>query len=264
MSSKNKKHSTARRPPVPEKYADLAQELGPSPIKVEDRTCFACSRICTSRNQLNHHYAGCADFLTQYSRMKPEDRNWHMTLAYVFNKPQLMDRICIGCGHVAADRDTLHRHFRKCKHTADVDQKQRLTLFGFLDGTPHDDSAAHLKNYKDYEKQSVPIVSARRYVEKLKERLKKEAVVKAQKEAEKPCACVKCAYTQLEPPIPHESLATAAQEGYLVIPIVMAGYGTVMNGRNVYVPQQQIYVRIHDRGLASASASAQTGPEQSP
>lgn len=264
MTRKNNKASTARRPPVPEKYADLAQELGPSPIKVEDRTCAACSRVCTSRNQLNHHYAGCADFLAKYPSMRPEDRNWHMTLAYVFNKPQLMDRICIGCGNVALDRDTLHRHFRKCKHAADVDQKQRLTLFGFLEGTPHDDSAAHLKNYKDYEKQSVPIVSARRYVEKLKERMKKEAAVKAEKKATEPCACVKCAYTYLEPPIPHESLATAQQEGYLVIPIVMAGYGTVMNGRNVYVPQQQIYVRIHDRGPALASESALEQPEQSP
>jgi hypothetical protein len=262
MPPKNNKPSTARRPPIPEKYADLAQELGPSPIKVEDRTCAACSRVCTSRNQLNHHYAGCAEFLVKYPRMKPEDRNWHMTLAYVFNKPELMGRICIGCGLVAENRDALHRHFLKCSRAADVDQKQRLTLFGFLEGTPHDDSAAHLRNYKDYEKQSVPIVSTRHYVEKLKERMKKEATVKAEKKATEPCACVKCAYTYLEPPIPHESLASAnQQEGYLVIPIVMAGYGTVMNGRNVYVPQQQIYVRIHDRGLAQVSTEAQ--PEQS-
>lgn len=252
MTRKNNKPSTARRPPVPEKYADLAAELGPSPIKVEDRTCTFCSRICTSRNQLNHHYAGCVDFITQYSRMKVDDRNWHMTLAYVFNKPELMARICIGCGHVAKTREHLHRHFAKCRKAKAVDQKQRLTLFGFLEGTEHDDSALHLKNYKDYEKQTAPIVSARRYVEKLKERMKNEAV----KAAEKPCACVKCAYAHVEPPIPHESLASASSEGYLVIPIMMAGYGTVMNGRNVYVPQQQIYVRIHDRGLALAEATA--------
>lgn len=250
MPPKNKKQSIAKPPLIPEKYADLATELGPSPVKAEDRTCFACSRICSSRNQLNHHYAGCVDFISQYSHMKADERNWHMTLAYVFNKPELMARICIGCGHVAPTREHLHRHFSKCKKALAVDQKQRLTLFGFLEGTEHDDSAVHLKNYKDYEKDQTPIVSARRYVEKLKERMKKEAV----KAAEKPCECVKCAYAHVEPPIPHESLASASSEGYLVIPIVMAGYGTVMNGRNVYVPQQQIYVRIHDRGPADVAA----------
>ena len=244
MPPKNKKPSIAKLPPIPEKYADLVGELGPSPIKVEDRTCGFCSKVCLSRNQLNHHYAGCVDFLDKYSQLKPSDCYWYMTLAYVYNNPHLMNRICIGCGHVAPTREHLHRHFPKCKEALAVDQKQRLTLFGFLEGTEHDDSAAHLKNYKDYEKDQTPIVSARRYVEKLKERMKKEAV----KAVEKPCECVKCAYTYVEPPIPHESLATASSEGYLVIPIVMAGYGTVMNGRNVYVPQQQIYVRIHDRG----------------
>ena len=254
MPRKNKKQSIAKPPPIPEKYADLVGELGPSPIPEDDRTCGFCSKVCTSRNQLNHHYAGCVDFLDKYPHLKPEDRHWYMTLAYVYNNPHLMDRICIGCGHVAPTREHLHRHFSKCKKALAVDQKQRLTLFGFLEGTEHDDSAVHLKNYKDYEKDQTPIVSARRYVEKLKARLKKDAAKAVEKSAEKPCTCVKCAYAYVEPPIPHESLANAQNEGYLVIPIVMAGYGTVMNGRNVYVPQQQIYVRIHDRGPADVAS----------
>lgn len=235
-------------PPPHKSTNDLYKDLGPSPVVKEERTCSFCSKICQSRNQLNHHYSVCKDFLSKYRHLKSQNRNWYMTLAYVCNNQHLMSRICIGCGHVAEDRDALHKHFTKCKQAMAVDQKQRLTLFGFLEGTEHDDSAVHLKNYKAYEKDMTPIVNARRYVEKLKERLKKDAENAAQKVAEKPCECVKCAYTYVEPPIPHESLSSAQKEGYLIIPIMMAGYGTVMNGRNVYVPQQQIYVRIHDRG----------------
>ena len=221
----------------------------PSPIDAEDRTCFACAKVCESRNQLNHHYGGCPSFLEKFLKRPSNDRNWHMTIQYALNKPKIAGRICIGCGEIQTSRDALHQHFTKCQKAMDIDQWDRLSMFGLLEGTEHDDSAIHMKKYvprkvvPDHVKRMFKFVGALKADQEQKKKADLDKKLKT-------CTCVHCAYAQHEPAIPHAGLSEAQKEGYLVVPVMMAGYGTVLNGRAVYVPQQQVYVRIHDKGQA--------------
>jgi hypothetical protein len=228
----------------------------PSPIKADDRTCFACKKVCESRNQLNHHYGGCPSFLEKFRTLKTPDRHWHMIIQYALNKPKITGRICIGCGEIQTSRDALHQHFTKCQKAMDIDQWDRISMFGLLEGTEHDDSAIHMKKYVP--RQVVPDHVKRmfRFVTSLKEDVERKKKDELEKKM-KTCTCVHCAYAQHEPAIPHATLSQAQKEGYLVVPVMMAGYGTVLNGRMVYVPQQQVYVRIHDKGPVSAPVQVQ-------
>jgi hypothetical protein len=225
----------------------------PSPIKADDRTCFACEKICESRNQLNHHYGGCPSFLEKFTSLKAKDRHWHMIIQYALNKPKVTARICIGCGEIQSSRDALHQHFTKCQKAMDIDQWDRISMFGLLEGTEHDDSAIHMKKYVPREIVPDHVKRMFKFVLSLKEDEEKKKKAELDKKM-KSCTCVHCAYAQHEPAIPHAGLSQAQKEGYLVVPVMMAGYGTVLNGRVVYVPQQQVYVRIHDKGPVPVQA----------
>jgi hypothetical protein len=228
----------------------------PSPVKADDRTCFACTKVCESRNQLNHHYGGCPSFLEKFTTLKAADRYWHMIIQYALNKPKITGRICIGCGEIQTSRDALHQHFTKCHKAMDIDQWDRISMFGLLEGTEHDDSAIHMKKYVPREIVPDHVKRMFKFVEGLKEDEEKKKKAELDKKM-KSCTCVHCAYAQHEPAVPHAGLSQAQKEGYLVVPVMMAGYGTVLNGRVVYVPQQQVYVRIHDKGPAPAQVQVQ-------
>ena len=219
----------------------------PSPVKADDRTCFACAKVCESRNQLNHHYGGCPSFLEKFTTLKSKDRHWHMIIQYALNKPKITGRICIGCGEIQTSRDALHQHFTKCDKAMDIDQWDRISMFGLLEGTEHDDSAIHMKKYVQRKVVPEHVKRMFKFVVALKEDEGKRKKAELEKKL-KTCTCVHCAYAQNEPAVPHAGLSEAQKEGYLVVPVMMAGYGTVLNGRAVYVPQQQVYVRIHDKG----------------
>lgn len=243
------KESSVQKPKTKKEIAMERRKESPSPVLVEDRKCFACDRVCESRNQLNHHYSGCEEFYKKFDSLKMDDRHWHMTIQYAAHMPSIAGRICIGCGLIQTSRDALHRHFLKCKKALGMDQWDRISMFGLLEGGEHDDSAAHMTRYVP--RKTVPEFVSRMYkfVAAIKEDLKQKSIQKVEKDL-KSCDCRNCAYVQNEPPIPHAGLSDAQKDGYLVIPVTMAGYGTIINGRAVYVPQQQVYVRIHDKGPA--------------
>jgi hypothetical protein len=70
--------------------------------------------------------------------------------------------------------------------------------------------------------------------------------VKAAESKDEHCRCENCANAYNLPP----TSIDANIENYMTIPIMINGYSTVMNGRDIYVPTQHVYVRVHDRGFS--------------
>lgn len=64
------------------------------------------------------------------------------------------------------------------------------------------------------------------------------------------CNCEHCDLVRTYPPLENPALRGAEREGYYIIPMVMDGYSTVVNNRRIYVPTQNVLLRIHDLGLA--------------
>jgi predicted RNA-binding protein YlxR (DUF448 family) len=64
------------------------------------------------------------------------------------------------------------------------------------------------------------------------------------------CNCEHCDLVRTYPPLENPALRGAEREGYYVIPMVMDGYSTVVNNRRIYVPTQNVLLRIHDLGSA--------------
>jgi len=95
-----------------------------------------------------------------------------------------------------------------------------------------------------------------------KERKQKEKPIpKVEPKAEEPktimpseyietCNCEHCDLVRTYPPLENPALRGAEREGYYVIPMVMDGYSTVVNARRIYVPTQNVLLRIHDLGSA--------------
>lgn len=64
------------------------------------------------------------------------------------------------------------------------------------------------------------------------------------------CNCEHCDLVRTYPPLENPALRGAEREGYYIIPMVMDGYSTVVNSRRIYVPTQNVLLRIHDLGSA--------------
>lgn len=64
------------------------------------------------------------------------------------------------------------------------------------------------------------------------------------------CNCEHCDLVRTYPPLENPALRGAEREGYYIIPMVMDGYSTVVNNRRIYVPTQNVLLRIHDLGSA--------------
>jgi hypothetical protein len=291
-----------------EKKETLRATNGPSPVKTEERTCFACKKVCVSRNQMNHHYGLCAEFRRAYPLMKADDRTWYMMIQYVRDNMKQASCMCMGCGVIFKSRHLLLEHNIKCRKAMDIDMWDRLTCFGLLFGTPYDDFVKFLPKYK--ERKVVPEYVSRvhRFVEDVKaavlrekteeilqdsrmEIMEKKAVKKyvdavlereekeETEEREGPkgstigfglgvglgtsvgetppaknepqeCTCTRCKNAHVYPPVPHSDVWGAEKEGYFIIPLTLDGYMTVLNGRTIHIPTQNVLLRIHDVGPA--------------
>ncbi len=119
-----------------EKKDELHATNGPSPVKTEERTCFACKKVCSSRNQMNHHYGICTEFRQAYPVMNADDRTWYMMIQYVRDNMKQASCLCMGCGVIFKSRRLLLDHNIKCRKAMDIDMWDRLTCFGLLFATP--------------------------------------------------------------------------------------------------------------------------------
>ena len=253
-----------------------------------DRACFACGMACKSRYQLNHHYGICAAFPRAYEMMEPNDRSWYMMIQYVRNDLAKASRLCMGCGGVFKTRHDLFRHNIRCEKAMTIDTWDRVMCFGLLYGTPYDDFAKFASKYKEPKKIPDYVVRVHTFVEDLKKTVLKEKAegrlaeermklleterveeyVKAQlKNVAKPepepaanptisseyienCACEHCDRVKTYVPLQNPALKGVEREGYFVIPMVMDGYSTALNNRRIYIPTQNVLLRIHDLGPA--------------
>jgi hypothetical protein len=255
-----------------------------------DRACFACGAVCKSRHQLNHHYGICAAFPRAYEKMDPNDRSWYMMIQYVRDDLAKASRLCMGCGSVFKTRHLLFEHNIRCEKAMTIDTWDRVTCFGLLYGTPYDDFAKFASKYKEPKKIPDYVVRVHTFVEDLKKTILKEKAegrlaeermklleterveeyVKAQlktkpepepepEPAANPtisseyienCACEHCDRVKTYVPLQNPALKGVEREGYFVIPMVMDGYSTVLNNRRIYIPTQNVLLRIHDLGPA--------------
>ncbi len=290
-----------------EKKKELSKINGPSQVKADDRTCFACKKMCISRHQLNHHYGMCQAFPKAYESMKPDDRSWYMMIQYVRDDMKKASCLCMGCGVVFKKRSLMLEHNVKCRKAMDIDTWDRLTCFGLLFGTPYDDFLKFLPKYK--ERKTVPEYVSRvhRFVEDVKAAILKEkadeviketrmkvveekavksyveavlqkdtmgstigfgsgigasvsagvgsaagsgsvtgAVTGTEKPAPEDCPCSRCKNAHVYPPVPHSDVWGPEKEGYFIIPMTLDGYTTVLNGRTIHIPTQNVMLRIHD------------------
>jgi hypothetical protein len=269
-----------------------------------DRVCFACSTVCKSRYQLNHHYGICHAFRSAYPKMDPNDRSWYMMIQYVRDDLAKASRLCMGCGIIFKTRHDLFRHNIRCEKAMTIDTWDRVMCFGLLYGTPYDDFAKFASKYKEPKKTPAYVERVHTFVEDLKkmvlkekaegrlaeERMKlleverveeyvKQRLDQGQRQRQGPsqapsqelkhrsepehqpsipseyienCACEHCDLVKTYPPIQNPALKGVESEGYFVIPMVMDGYSTVLNNRRIYIPTQNVLLRIHDLGPADA------------
>ncbi len=317
ISNAKKSITTAEPRPVPVKILkkeDLHEVVKREQILIHrfgtigevEQVCFACSKVCKSRHQLNHHYGICKSFPKAYEKMDPNDRSWYMMIQYVRDDLAKASRLCMGCGEIFKSRHELLRHNIGCEKSMAIDTWDRLTCFGLLYATPYDDFSKFVEKYKEPKKIPDFVARVHTFVEDLKkvilkekaearlaeermklldverveEYVKKElgshpqaqaqaqaqAQTQAQvqtemkKSAETPsipteyievCNCEHCDLVKTYPPLQNPALKGVENEGYYVIPMVMDGYSTVLNNRRIYIPTQNVLLRIHDLGPAN-------------
>jgi hypothetical protein len=244
------------------------------------------------RDRLNHHYGMCQAFPKAYETMKPDDRTWYMMIQHVRDDMKKASCLCMGCGVVFKKRNLLLEHNIKCKKAMDLDMWDRLTCFGLLFGTPYDDFLKFLPKYKERKTVPEYVARIHRFVEDVKAAVLKEKAdeviqesrmkvveekaVKSYVEAVlqkdtvestigvdvdgpnattpivEDCPCTRCKNAHVYPPVPHSDVWGAEKEGYFIIPMTLDGYTTVLNGRTIHIPTQNVMLRIHDVGPAPA------------
>ncbi len=218
--------------------------------KDRGKQCQFCQTDFDTFNNKLRHYYDCKKFNAEFLKLDSAKRSKYMILIFVCKNPQYAHLICIGCGTIEKSATALCKHRDGCSEAAAIDELNRKSLYGYF---PYEGVILTEPIKSQNHKEAHIIRTLRNYVQNIRNRMEnakkgpKESVKSVVAESkDEHCRCANCANAHNLPP----TSIDANIENYMTIPIMINGYSTVMNGRDIYVPTQHVYIRVHDRGFA--------------